>query len=483
MTEIELKFQVPAAQRKALAVAVATTTATRIPLRAHYFDTEDRRLAAAGLALRVRKEGRQWVQTLKGAGDGIWQRLEHEVPVRVAAGSAPQADPALHDGSPAGEALRSALGDGVLQPIYGTVVTRTRRLLRGAGCVAELAFDQGALVAAGRRWPLCELEIELKRGEAPALVALAARWVQRFGLTLDTRTKAERGDRLARGRRLGSPVKAQPLVLAADVSGDAALRAIVANALRQVLGNASDLTHEDDTEPEQLHQLRVGLRRLRTALRELSPLSPAALPGWSDALGTLFGRLGSARDRDALAQTLLPALHKAGAEHLQLPVIDAEPAAQLALREPATTQLWLQLLGFAAAAAMPGEPFAPAVQQRLARLFKQVRRDARRFEALDDVARHRLRKRVKRLRYLSEFAAALFPERRVRAFLKGLTPAQEALGDFNDVCVARALFKDASAADPLAMFALGWLAHERDDAIGRCIRALARLRRVRPFWE
>ena len=130
MLEVELKFQVPAAQRKALAVAVATTTATRIALRARYFDTEDRRLAAAGLALRVRKEGRQWVQTLKGAGDGIWQRLEHEVPVRVAAGSAPQADPALHDGSPAGAALRSALGDGVLQPIYGTVVTRTRRLLR-----------------------------------------------------------------------------------------------------------------------------------------------------------------------------------------------------------------------------------------------------------------------------------------------------------------------------------------------------------------
>lgn len=483
MTEIELKFQVPPARADALTRAVATASATRVSLRARYFDTEDRRLAAAGLALRVRKEGRRWVQTLKGAGDGIWQRLEHEVPLRVAAGTLPQADPALHDGTPAGDALRQALGiDAVLQPIYGTEVTRTQRLLRGRGVLAELAFDKGALVAGDSRWPLCELELELKGGDPAALVALATRWVQRFGLTLDTRTKAERGDRLARGQRLGAPVKARPLSLAADVDCDRALRQVVGNCLQQVLGNAADLTHEDGTEPEHLHQLRVGLRRLRTALRELGALSPDARAEWGDALSALFARLGSARDRDALAQTLLPALRKAGADDLKLPVIEAEPAAQLALRETATTLLWLQLVGFVSGAAVAEQRFAPAVQERLARLFKQVRRDAARFEALDDTARHRLRKRVKRLRYLSEFVGALFSPRRLRAFLKGLTPAQEALGDFNDVCVARALFKDASADDPMAMFALGWLAHERDDAIVRCSKALVRLRRARPFW-
>lgn len=484
MTEVELKFQVPATRADALARAVATASARRVSLRARYYDTEDRRLAAAGLALRVRKEGRRWVQTLKGAGDGIWQRLEHEVALQVAPGAQPAADPVLHDGTPAGDALRRALGDaGVLQPIYGTEVTRTQRLLRGRGCVVELAFDKGALRAGERSWPLCELEFELKSGEPAALVDLAARWVQRFGLTLDTRTKAERGDRLARGMRLGAPVKAQPLALPADVDCDAALRRIVGNCLQQVLGNASDLAHEDGTEPEHLHQLRVGLRRLRTALRELGPLVPEVPAEWGESLGTLFARLGSARDRDALAQTLLPALHKAGAGDLQLPVIEAEPAAQLALRESATALLWLRLVAFAAGSAAGAPVFVPQVRQRLARLFKQVRRDAARFESLDDEARHRLRKRVKRLRYLSEFVGALFRESRLRSFLKRLAPAQEALGDFNDVCVARALFKDAADDDPMAMFALGWLAHERDDAIGRCAKALARLRRVQPFWD
>jgi triphosphatase len=484
MTEVELKFQVPAARAQALARAVATASARRVSLRAQYFDTEDRRLAAAGLALRVRKEGRRWVQTLKGAGDGIWQRLEHEVPLQLPAGTLPFADPALHDGTPAAEALRRALGnDGVLQPTYGTVVTRTQRLLRAPGCSVELAFDQGALLAGERRWPLRELEFELKSGEPAALTALAARWVQRFGLTLDTRTKAERGDRLARGQRLGAPVKAAALALPDAVDVDSALRRVVGNCLQQVLANASDLAHEDDTEPEHLHQLRVGLRRLRTALRELGPLVPGVPDEWGAALGTLFGRLGSARDRDALAQTLLPALHKAGADDLQLPVIEPEPAAQVALREAATALLWLQLVAFAAGSAPSEQAFKPAVRLRLARLFKQVRRDAARFDALDDEARHRLRKRVKRLRYLSEFAGTLFREPRLRSFLKRLAPAQEALGEFNDVCVARALFKDAAADEPLAMFALGWLAHERDDAIARCARELARLRRAPPFWD
>lgn len=522
MHEIELKFQVSASRSAALARAVATKTARHMALRAWYFDTDDRRLARAGLALRVRKEGRRWVQTLKGSGDGIWQRLEHEVPRQLPPGASPLADPALHAGTPPGDALFEALGDGQLQALYGTDVKRTTRLLRGADCVVELAFDRGALVAGERRLPLRELEFELKSGSPAALAALAARWVDRFDLTLDTRSKAERGERLARGERLGAAVKAQPLqasaVAAADVT--TALRAAVANCLRQILGNASDLAHETQTDPEQLHQLRVGLRRLRTVLRELGPLSLQAsaqsASAWDEAAARLFRALGTARDRDALEHTLLPALHKAGAGGLRLPPPESPSEPRAALRDAATTRLWLQLLAFAAPAEDPSDAvgaadavhaarvdvtagaaadvhrlrnvpapqaFAPAVAARMARLFKQVRRDAAAFGDLDDAARHRLRKRVKRLRYLGEFAAPAFRAKRVRAFLRRLAPAQQALGHFNDVCVAQALFKQTAADDAPAMFALGWLAHERDGAIARCVRALTRLRRADVFWD
>ncbi|MGL6112486.1 MAG: CYTH domain-containing protein, partial [Rubrivivax sp.] len=180
MTEIELKFQVPLSRRAAVARAVATRSASRVALRAQYYDTAERALAGAALALRVRREGRRWVQTLKGAGDGIWQRLEHEVVLSVPAGVVPVVDPALHEGTPAGDALRTALGQGqLLLPTHASEVTRTRRLLRASGCLVELAFDQGALRAGDRRWRLCELEFELKGGEAGAMAALAARWVAR----------------------------------------------------------------------------------------------------------------------------------------------------------------------------------------------------------------------------------------------------------------------------------------------------------------
>jgi hypothetical protein len=67
--------------------------------------------------------------------------------------------------------------------------------------------------------------------------------------------------------------------------------------------------------------------------------------------------------------------------------------------------------------------------------------------------------------------------------VRHLGPAQDALGAFNDICVARNLFQPAGVHDGLSMFALGWLARERDIAIARCVRTLAVLRKAKPFWR
>ena len=107
--EIELKCQVPPEKRAALTRALATRTAERVDLRARYFDTPDGRLAAAQLALRLRREGEVWVQTLKGRGDGLMQRLEDEVPRDAEDGDPPPLDIGLHRGTAAGQALLAAL--------------------------------------------------------------------------------------------------------------------------------------------------------------------------------------------------------------------------------------------------------------------------------------------------------------------------------------------------------------------------------------
>jgi CHAD domain-containing protein len=112
-----------------------------------------------------------------------------------------------------------------------------------------------------------------------------------------------------------------------------------------------------------------------------------------------------------------------------------------------------------------------------------VRRDAKRFDTLDDAGRHQLRKRIKRLRYASEFARSLFDDTQVRAYLKALRALQERLGAVNDVAVGIALYSAAAPSDARALFALGWLASQRERSLSACRPELERFIELRCFWR
>ncbi len=487
-TEIELKFRIPAARLVALRRAVATASANLQPLAAAYFDTAGEHLAKARTALRLRREGGSWVQTLKAEGASALQRLEHNVP--VPGGDRPALDITRHDGTPAGAALRRLLADAgqpALQERYATTVQRTRRLLRSGGAVIELALDEGTVQADGRSLPLCEIEFELLSGPPQALLALAGRWAARHGLLLDVRTKSELGHTLAAGLPGSPPTSARPLRLDRHASLDAARSAMLANTLRQVLANASQMA-AGPSEPEHLHQLRVGLRRLRSVLPACWPAGdPGALADLQPALADLFQQLGAARDVDAMADWLWPALQAAGAPPLQAPppvAPVADPATLL--RAPATQQLWLTLLGLGLPPSPPvaAPPLAATavLPAPLQKLLRQVRRDARRFSTLDDEARHRLRRRIKRLRYLTELSAGLWPAKRLAVFLKRLKPAQACLGEVNDTVVALAHCRTLAEADPHAWFAVGWLSARHAALLPGCAAALDRLARTQRPW-
>lgn len=298
-TEIELKFRIPAHRLAAVRRAVATPTAVVEPLAAVYLDTPGQHLAAARMALRLRREGAQWVQTLKAQGASALQRLEHNVP--RPGRRQPALDTGLHDGSEAGAALQQQLaraGHPPLQARYATEVQRTRRPLRSGGATLELALDEGHISAGRRRLALCELELELLSGPPEALLAVAGRWAQRFGLVLDVRSKSERGHRLAEGQAMGPPLPPPPAAAGWSRVLDAAL------------ANASQLA-EGPAEPGHLAALQQGLQALA-------------------ARGTVHGR-------PALA-TGLAALHAALAD------APDESALRCLLRAPATQQLWLAAL-------------------------------------------------------------------------------------------------------------------------------------------
>jgi triphosphatase len=334
--ETELKFQVPPQARAQVQRAVGTATARSVTLRARYFDTPDRRLASAGIALRLRQEGQHWVQTLKAHGASPLQRFEHEV--RIAGEGAgergePRLDLKRHAAS--AQMLDAALGDSgrTLRAVYRTDVQRMLRFARSGASVVEVAFDVGELIVGARRAPICEVEFELKRGPLEGLLKIAANGVAQHGLWLDVRNKAERGDRLARGVAAGPVVQAQWPTLTRSMSSDAALRTMVGACLAQVLPNAADVAAGVGTS-EHLHQLRVGLRRLRCALRMFGDVSRATDPAWSSALATLFSSLGATRDADVLAQTVLPELRRGAAPRSNC------PGAPASMTPPPRCETW-----------------------------------------------------------------------------------------------------------------------------------------------
>ena len=494
MQEIELKFQVPAARRAAVDAAVAGRDAVaRQRLQAAYFDTADRALARAGLALRIRREGRRWVQTLKAGGDDVLTRAEHNVPLPPQGNDLGVADPQLHAGTPVGDRLLKLLQaapSATLACLFRTDIRRRSRQLRTRQGVVELAFDEGAIVAGERRWPVCELEIELVSGSPLAVIDTARRWMPRHGLWLDARSKAERGDLLARGEVMAPWRRAQPVELAADMSAGQALQCVLRSCLDQISVNASQVAAAQ-YDPEHVHQLRIGLRRLRTALRMFEV--DAAMPGLGEQAAVLFRRLGAARDRAAIAEPLerdlRTALADAGLdfEPPALPPTEDEVEPSALLRLAPAQLLLLDLLAQTQTPPPPPPadepPLRDAMARRLNGWHRKVEADAQRFAALDDTARHLMRKRAKRLRYGIEFAQSLFKQREVRRYLKPMRALQDRLGEFVDATVALAAYRTRADSDTHILFALGWLAARKAALARESEPAMAAFRKAKRFWK
>ncbi len=494
MHEIELKFQMPASRRAALEAAVAGRShGARTRLQAAYVDTADRALAEAGLALRVRREGRRWVQTLKGCTADPMTRLEHNVP-RGGGVAVPAVDPNLHAGTPVGDTLLALLAGqsaAALGVLYRTDILRRTRTLRAPNGRVELAFDTGSIRAGDQTTAVCELEFELLAGAPQAVLDTARRWLPRFGLWLDTRSKAERGDLLARGQAMAPPRQALSVRLTHEMKSAAAWQVVLGSCADQIIANASQIASGEHA-PEHVHQLRVGLRRLRSALRLFDGLGADALLG--DAAAVLFRRLGAARDQVVIegefAAELLAAMGSAGVAgeaSVTAPTTGETVPADM-LRETDSQMLLLDLIaasqtGRVTALADPGTSLRARVTQRLNRWHRQVVADTKRFAELDDASRHRLRKRAKRLRYATEFCSALFERRAVRRYLRVLRALQERLGAVSDAVMAMQAFASQRDRDPRAMFALGWLAARREALIAAAAPELKAFGKVRRFWK
>lgn len=506
MTEFELKLEIPDARREEVVAAFGKARSQR--LRARYFDTADGQLASAGIVVRVRKEGRHWVQTGKAAGASALRRLEHNVALPLATvGEAPAVDLSRHDHTPLGGRIRKALGlrdrdrsgdrnsdghDGdfpVLEAVFETNVLRRTRIAKSGDSVIEIALDQGVVLAGERHLPLYELEFELKDGRPEDAVRLARTWCVRHGLFLSSISKSQKGKRLAAQAGHAALVapratKAKPAQFPRDSAGPAVLAAVVHTCLEQILPNASDVASGSD-DAEVIHQLRVGIRRLRTALRELDGLADGIDPQWEKPWIKVFRALGEHRDSGFLTHTMQPQLKAAGGPALALPA-DAKPAdPSAAVRSGAFQGAMMDLLAFThgtPASAGDIEPKA-LVRARLQKLWRQLLKDGRDYTSLNEEAQHRVRKRLKRLRYLGELTVPLFASGKVEHFLAELKDAQDALGRYNDELMALQYYSKLSASDPRAWFGVGWLGARRAANAAECQQDLIALAKIKPYWK
>ena len=435
-----------------------------------YFDTAGEELRRAGMALRLRRDGRRWLQTLKADGAphaGLAQRTEWELPVRGRA-LEPRAFPCAEIRALTGIDLEKLAGR--LKPVFETRFTRRSGLVPlGKAGKAELAIDRGTILASGRREPISEVEVELVSGDASELL----RFAQQLDLPLAYESKAERGYRLAQG---GSPAPRKWRTPPTDPAGapGAAFAELFAVALMQVGTNAAGLLGSRD--PEYLHQMRVGMRRLRAVVHAFKPLLDSARRP-KRAPRRLWPALGMARDWDVFV-ALMESL-EAQPRMLRIARSKRDGARRAAVARVASAKFrsflfrWLRWL--------ESKPWSDG-EATLAdfarmRLEKLHRRSVRKVDLGRAKTRHELRVRIKRLRYACELFAPCFAQQASLRYLDSLRALQDLLGRLNDLAVARRLLESIDAAVPPA------LERREKRLIASVAPAWARFLEAAPFWR
>ena len=475
-------------------------------LRSVYFDTADRKLRQNELSLRVRRDGRKHFQTLKAAdagAAGLQNRLEFEAEV---AGDQP--DLAALDTRALGRKLPVDSAAPGLEPVFETDVKRTAWQLRlDDGSEVELAVDVGELKCGRDRLPICEAELELKSGPVSRLYDVAAALHRDLSFRLENRSKSERGYQLAAGAG-PQATKAKPVALTRDQRAEDAFRAIARVCLQQL--EANEACALSGADPEGVHQMRVALRRLRSAFALFAPALPAGAAGHLDDLRWFARELGRARDWDVfLSQTLGPLGRRIGDDaSLEAFAAAAErcrarayEVARRAIRSRRYTEAklrlgqWLAQDDWSAAGGpaaqwlnAPAADYADAVLQRR---YRKLRRLGRRHAELTPPELHRLRIQAKKLRYAADFFRSLYGRKPARGFIEALAAIQDVLGVINDTATGQELLQEAAECagrrrrrlDRANALVAGWFAALTDDHLGRLGRQWDAVAERVPFWD
>jgi len=471
-----------------------------------YFDTDAHNLRKKGLMLRVRRVGRRYIQTIKANGHSVpLERDEWEAEI---AGREP--DLRLAEGT-ALEPLLTKKFRRQLKPLFETRVRRTVYPIDDDKNAIALAVDQGTIDTGRRSVPLCEIELELERGTSTRLFDVARELAEALSARIGVKSKSERGYEIIDNKQ-ELPAKAARIDLPAAATTRDAFKIIGLTCLKQVIDNEPALLKGD---PEGVHQMRVGLRRLRAAMSLFAALlhDPQTVTIKAE-LKWLAGELGPAREFEVLVQRVapikrqrrrwrgMPSLSHEIAEQRDAALKRAQDAVKSARFRSLTFDLmvWLQTGQWT----NPQDdlvrdradlPIAVYAAEQLTRRWRKVRKKGKALARLDARSRHKLRIQTKKLRYAAEFFARLFSNKRMakrrKRFLATLERLQDGLGELNDIAVHEkhiaAMGVHHRRSNPSRAFAAGLLTGREDARIEVAITAANEayldLSKIKRFWR
>jgi len=460
--EIELKLQLRPEHidRFRRSRVLSKAGFTEVDIDNVYFDTADRLLQRHQMTLRVRRLDGGWLQTLKqqATSGAVSHRGEWETPARVVGGQG-RINLARLSESPLPALLAKQNSAVRLQPMFQTHVRRTQWIVTRGDATIEVALDIGEITAVAAqgalRETICEVELEVKhapgRRGPTALVNLALELLDDSGkatpaLTPVVRSKADRGYQLV-AQQPPAAVKASARAFVENVGSKSttatAMRAVLAHGLGVLTANVECLLRYGD--PEYVHQSRVALRRVRSAIRLLDSEQkdvPGSLVG---ELRWFASALGEARDWDVITNETLPSLIANMGLDGAKPLVARADARRRQAGENVRTSALSARYG---ALVLNGEKWslttapadaelltavaAPSLQAASKKLFKA----ARFFTALTPERRHQVRILAKRLRYALDTFAVVLPKRATARYVAALSDLQDALGELNDASVA-----------------------------------------------
>jgi triphosphatase len=219
-------------------------------------------------------------------------------------------------------------------------------------------------------------------------------------------------------------------------------------AARQIINARLIVLKSDD--PEGPHQIRIGLRRLRSVLKTLRPLVRSPSLKSYEALARDFAlSIGELRDADVVINSICAPVkdnfpEQEGFAEVLAILARRRNAKQKQARSLLKSAQWgrLQLYLTLWSETLPEseqlkEPIFEFARLTLKKRWKKLSKLGRDFEYLSPKARHEMRKSLKQLRYLSEFFGSVFGKQAATSrFVARLKELQDVFGYLNDVQLA-----------------------------------------------